>query len=155
MTSVSTAHATHYATYCTPCRPLMRAFSRQIRTPHPTNLHSIYLADYAKVDMLGSRYRSNNFGAEKSRAWLLRPTYPISFGTCTPRAICTVLLDPRDPSLHSERTQGFAADPDYWKGEVFAYVGRNQNLKELKRVSCLPSPISYVPQSTMVGARRT
>ena len=22
----------------------------------------------------------------------------------------------------------FAADPDYWKGEVFAYVGRNQNL---------------------------
>ena len=24
------------------------------------------------------------------------------------------------------------ADPDYWKGEVFAYVGRNQNLKDLK-----------------------
>ena len=35
---------------------------------------------------------------------------------------CTlVLLDPRDPLLHSERTQG--VDPDYWKGEVFAYVG--------------------------------
>ena len=48
------------------------------------------------------------------------------------RAICTVLLDPRDPLLHSERTQGFAADLDYWKGEVFAYVGRNQNLKDLK-----------------------
>ena len=29
-------------------------------------------------------------------------------------------------------TQGFTADPDYWKGEVFAYVGRNQNLKDLK-----------------------
>ena len=29
-------------------------------------------------------------------------------------------------------TQGFAADPDYWKGEVFAYVGRNQNLKDQK-----------------------
>ena len=28
----------------------------------------------------------------------------------------TVLLDPRDPLLHSERPQGFAADPDYWKG---------------------------------------
>ena len=42
------------------------------------------------------------------------------------------MLDPRDPLLHSERTQGFAADPDYWKGEVFAYVGRNQNLKDLK-----------------------
>jgi hypothetical protein len=42
------------------------------------------------------------------------------------------LLDPRDPLLHSERTQGFAADPDYWKGEVFAYVGLPQNLKDLK-----------------------
>jgi len=49
-----------------------------------------------------------------------------------PPAICTVLLDPRDPLLHSERTQGFAADPDYWKGEVFTYVGLPQNLKELK-----------------------
>ena len=29
------------------------------------------------------------------------------------RAICTVLLDPRDPLLRSERTQGFTADPDY------------------------------------------
>ena len=37
-----------------------------------------------------------------------------------------------DPLLHSERTQGFAADPDYWKGEVFAYVGSIQTLKDLK-----------------------
>ena len=28
--------------------------------------------------------------------------------------------------------QGFAADPDCWKGEVFAYVGLPQNLKDLK-----------------------
>ena len=48
--------------------------------------------------------------------------------------ICTVVLDPRDPLLQSERTQGFAADPDYWKGEVFAYVGLPQNLKDLKVV---------------------
>jgi len=40
--------------------------------------------------------------------------------------------DPGDPLLHSERTQGFTADPGYWKGEVFVYVGRNQNLKDLK-----------------------
>ena len=33
---------------------------------------------------------------------------------------------------YSERTQGCAADPDYWKGEVFAYVGLPQNLKDLK-----------------------
>ena len=32
----------------------------------------------------------------------------------------------------SERMQGFAADPDYWKGEVFAYVGLPQSLKDLK-----------------------
>ena len=48
------------------------------------------------------------------------------------RAICTVLLDPRDPLLQSERMQGFAADPVYVKGEVFAYVGSIQNLKDLK-----------------------
>ena len=28
--------------------------------------------------------------------------------------------------------QGFAADPVYVKGEVFAYVGLPQNLKDLK-----------------------
>ena len=32
----------------------------------------------------------------------------------------------------AERTQGFAADPVYVKGEVFAYVGLPQNLKDLK-----------------------
>ena len=48
------------------------------------------------------------------------------------RAICTVLLDPRDPLLQSGRMQGFAADPVYAKGEVFAYVGLPQNLKDLK-----------------------
>jgi len=35
-TGVSVAHATHCATYCTPCRPLIRAFSGWIRTPPPT-----------------------------------------------------------------------------------------------------------------------
>ena len=44
---------------------------------------------------------------------------------------------PRDPLLQSERTQGFAADPDYWKGEVFAYVGLPQNLKDLKAFSAI------------------
>jgi hypothetical protein len=41
------------------------------------------------------------------------------------------LLVSEIPRQLLERTQGFAADPDYWKGEVFAYVGRNQNLKDL------------------------
>ena len=35
-TGVSAAHATHCATYCTPCRPLIRAFSGWIQTPPPT-----------------------------------------------------------------------------------------------------------------------
>ena len=32
---------------------------------------------------------------------------------------CTVLLDPRDPSLRSERTQGFAAGPVYGRAKCF------------------------------------
>ena len=55
------------------------------------------------------------------------------------RAICVVLLDHRDPLLQSERTQGFAADPVYAKGEVFAYVGLPQNLKDLKARGILGS----------------
>jgi hypothetical protein len=35
ITGVSAAHAMHCATYCTPCRPLIRAFSGWIRTPPP------------------------------------------------------------------------------------------------------------------------
>ena len=35
-TSVSAAHATHRATCCTPCRPLIRAFSGWNRTLPPT-----------------------------------------------------------------------------------------------------------------------
>ena len=55
--------------------------------------------------------------------------YPFTYPTLGPpfrhslRAICTVLLDPRDPLLQSERMQRFAADPVYVKGEVFTYVG--------------------------------
>ena len=36
------------------------------------------------------------------------------------------------PFLQSEKMQGLAADPVYAKGEVFAYVGLPQNLKDLK-----------------------
>ena len=35
--------------------------------------------------------------------------------------------------MQSERMQGFAADPVYVKGEVFAYVGLPHNLKDLKK----------------------
>jgi hypothetical protein len=43
-------------------------------------------------------------------------------------------LKPKGPKGNRapERTQGFAADPVYVKGEVFAYVGLPQNLKDLK-----------------------
>jgi hypothetical protein len=36
------------------------------------------------------------------------------------------------PVLKDPRMQGFAADPVYVKGEVFAYVGLLQNLKDPK-----------------------
>ena len=37
----SAAHATQCATYCTPCRPLIRAFSGRIRNPPPTFSHYV------------------------------------------------------------------------------------------------------------------
>ena len=52
----------------------------------------------------------------------------------SPRAVCTVLLDPRDPLLQSERRQGFTAGL-VRKGEVFACAGLIHNLKDLKVVS--------------------
>jgi hypothetical protein len=39
------------------------------------------------------------------------------------RAICTVLLDPRDPLLQSERTQGFTADPVYGRAKCLPMLG--------------------------------
>ena len=36
---------------------------------------------------------------------------------------CTVLLDPRDPLLQSERTQGFAADPVYGRAKCLPILG--------------------------------
>ena len=41
----------------------------------------------------------------------------------SPRAICTVLLDLRDPSLQSERRQGFAADPVYGRAKCLPMLG--------------------------------
>jgi len=55
--------------------------------------------------------------------------YPFTCPTLGPpfshslRAICTVLLDPRDPLLHSERVQGFAADPDYGRAKCLPMLG--------------------------------
>ena len=42
-TSVSAAHATHCVTYCTPCRPLIRAFSGRIRSLRRNLLLSLQL----------------------------------------------------------------------------------------------------------------
>ena len=38
------------------------------------------------------------------------------------RCACCV-LDPRDPLLHSERTQGFAADPVYGRAKCLPMLG--------------------------------
>jgi len=50
----------------------------------------------------------------------------------SPRAICTVLLDPRDPLLQSEKDAELCCESRLRKGEVFAYAGLPQNLKDLK-----------------------
>ena len=41
----------------------------------------------------------------------------------SPRTIYTLLLDPRDPSLQAERTQGFAAHPVYGRAECLPMLG--------------------------------
>ena len=48
-------------------------------------------------------------------------------------------LDPRDPPLQSERRQGFTADPVYGRVKCLprTYVGRNQNLKDLKDITSI------------------
>jgi len=51
-TGVSAAHATRCATYCTPCRPLIRAFPRWIRTPPPTREREEIRIDRQSVDAL-------------------------------------------------------------------------------------------------------
>ena len=49
---------------------------------------------------------------------------PFRHSPCeSPRAICTVLLDPRDPVLQSERTQGFTADPVYGRSKCLPVLG--------------------------------
>ena len=67
-TGVSAAHATHCATYCTPCRPLIRAFSGWIRTPPPTFWGIYWFQDQhdhrlspptGVVVLLGSRFLSH------------------------------------------------------------------------------------------------
>ena len=37
-----------------------------------------------------------------------------------------------DGGRRAEIVSNSSRDPDYWKGEVFAYVGLPQNLKDLK-----------------------
>ena len=60
--------------------------------------------------------------------------------------------------MQSERTQGFAAVPVYGQGEVFAYVGSIQNLKDLKGVCANAFPdgdTSYTPlEDHPLDARR-
>ena len=90
---------------------------------------------------------------QKSRACVSLALSCASFSRWRCRSsIGQVRLDPRDPLLQSQRMQGFAADPDYWKGEVFAYVGLPQNLKDLKETLRLhATAASQVVCSAMCG----
>ena len=53
--------------------------------------------------------------------------------------------------MQSERMQGFTADPVYAKGEVFAYGGLPQNLKDLKDQGA-PIPLSIPVTQVYLGA---
>jgi hypothetical protein len=65
--SISVAHATHCAPSCTPCRPLIRAFSGWILTPPPkasTNL--------VRGVGYGNRFRAKREQLEKSKDFYLK-----------------------------------------------------------------------------------
>ena len=42
------------------------------------------------------------------------------------------MLDPRDPLLQSESTQGFAADPDYGRAKCLHMLGEIKTLRTKK-----------------------
>ena len=68
--------------------------------------------------------------ARRERLVLYCRTTSTSTAPFTSRRMCCPTR--RASNCDPERTQGFAADPDYWQGEVFVYVGLPQNLKDLK-----------------------
>ena len=55
-TGVSAAHATHCATFCTPCRPLIRAFSGWIRTP-PSRMRASRLTGLSASQRGGNNFK--------------------------------------------------------------------------------------------------
>jgi hypothetical protein len=68
-TSVSAAHAPHCATYCTPCRPLIRAFSGWILTPPPTVGITVGVSlRQSQVRVQGARLLAEDFAA-RNLAW--------------------------------------------------------------------------------------
>ena len=86
--------------------------------------------------------RLNNFEfdgkARASAGWVsqLRTLAKLqSHGSCqrspcpSPSEECALRLPSREPG-------------DFWKGEVFVYVGRNQNLKDLKAVARRDEPVA-------------
>ena len=71
--------------------------------------------------------------------WLSTVTSAILVNFSLQSKVDALLTFPRGPSERGggkkKKTQDLTADPDYWKGEVFAYVGLPQNLKDLKGFS--------------------
>ena len=67
-TGVIAAHATHCATYCTPCRPLIPAFSGRIRTPPPT---LVFHRDDGVRSETVAKYRKKSRAAKSGRSAVL------------------------------------------------------------------------------------
>ena len=62
-------------------------------------------------------------GQPQIHALVPSTTSQLAFPASWSHAICTVLLDPQDPLLQSERTQGFAADPVYGRAKCLPMLG--------------------------------
>ena len=100
-TGASAAHATHCATYCTPCRPLIRAFSGWIRTPPPTEQGNLTAAQTLFSSLRGRGERGEVFAQPPAGGQL-----PSSFQFLTPssEAGVAIALQPSviaNPSLRN------------------------------------------------------
>ena len=106
--------------------------------PAPSRTHSLERCSTHALSLLVWPECVVIFAARKQQVSLVSQFQTVrKSGPASALGLMVEGLDPRDPLLQSERMQNFAADPDYWKGEVFAYVGPPQNLKDLKGVDLL------------------
>jgi hypothetical protein len=114
-TSVSAAHATHCATYCTPCQPLLRDFPGWIRSrpppPSPLTCGTVHTSYHP-----GPWIPPPTWPPQAGRPWLERTQY-IAPCIVPPRTFRA----PQGPSLQAERKALSACDTVSPQGKPYSH----------------------------------